>query len=526
MAGFNDDFFEENKDKQRMIINIALGVLSLVVILLAVLIAVRNLKDKTNTIEQQTMVGTNDEYPDGNVDLSDMDTSNPDLTNSDDSMENVAIEDESDPQQAVINNTDEGAKTDITGILTSSDAVETKDTTIGIDVSRYQGTIDWKTVADSGIDFAMIRVGYRTTDTGEIKEDSNAGYNLQEATANNIKVGAYFFSTAVNEDEAREEALWTVDFISKYDITYPVAFNCEGYENSLSRQFGMDKAARSNIAKVFLNTIYDCGYTPMFYASKSELEFSNKWETDSLEKSYKIWLSWYPKVPYPDTENPTYSGEYSMWQYTNNATVAGIKRPVDVNVAYFGYETSAGAHDDNAPDKATADVEALMNFVEVDETVTAKDATNLRNIPSQGADSTIIYTLRNGETAHRSATSAEGWSRLEYNGQTCYAVSSYLTTDLEYKPMQETKPAQDDDGIKTEFTPCNDKVSPKIEVNLRTLPSVTNPDSQVVVKLEYGKVVERTGYNSDYGWSRVIYEGQTLYCISSYIYVVEDTVEP
>ena len=151
------------------------------------------------------------------------------------------------------------------------------------------------------------------------------------------------------------------------------------------------------------------------------------------------------------------------------------------------------------------------------EEVSAKDATNLRNIPSQGEDSQVMTVLRNGQLATRVGISDTGWSKLEYNGETYYAVSGLLTTDLSVKP----EPEAEDDGIKTVFTECNEKVSPKIEVNLRTLPSVTNPDSQVAVTIKYGEIVTRTGINTDVGWSRVEYGGQVLYCISSYVYVVE-----
>lgn len=159
-----------------------------------------------------------------------------------------------------------------------------------------------------------------------------------------------------------------------------------------------------------------------------------------------------------------------------------------------------------------------MVFSPVQETVTAKDATNLRDIPSQGEDSTVMLTLQNGQTATRIGVSDKGWSKLEYNGETYYAISNYLTTDLTVKP-QEAVP--EDDGIKTVFTACNEQVTPKIEVNLRTLPSVTNPDATVVVTLKAGEVVTRTGINTDVGWSRVEYNGQTLYCVSSYVYVVQ-----
>lgn len=170
------------------------------------------------------------------------------------------------------------------------------------------------------------------------------------------------------------------------------------------------------------------------------------------------------------------------------------------------------------PEEVEENTDLGMIFAEVEEVVTAKDATNLRDVPSQGAESTIIVTLQNGQTATRIGVSETGWSKLKYNDEICYAVSSLLTTDLTAKPQE----VPEADGIKTVFTECSEKVCPKIEVNLRTLPSVTNPDSQVVATIYHGDIVTRTGINTDVGWSRVQYGEQTLYCISSYVYVVEE----
>ena len=165
-------------------------------------------------------------------------------------------------------------------------------------------------------------------------------------------------------------------------------------------------------------------------------------------------------------------------------------------------------------------VEAGHNFTEVNEVVTAKEATNLRNMPSQGEESKVKVTLYNGQVATRVGISDSGWSKVIYDGKTYYAVSSYLTTDL-----TPPTPMPEDDGIKTVFTERDEMVAPKIEVNLRTLPSVTNPESVVVVKLPYGTQVKRTGINTDVGWSRVEYEGQVLYCVSSYVFVVEQSAQ-
>lgn len=427
-------------------------------------------------------------------------------------------EDAEDPQsEENLVSEETGAETEITKILVAENTAETDAITMGIDVSKFQGTIDWKMVADAGIDFAMIRVGYRTQSSGEIMEDTNARYNMQEATANGLKIGAYFFSTAISDAEAREEAKWVADYISQYQITYPVAYNCEGFENPDNRQYSLTKTERTDIAIAFLNEIYEQGYTPMFYASKNEMQEDAKWETSRIEKNFKIWVSQYPQNPYPETESSSYSGTHDMWQYTNQGKIAGIGKPVDVNVAYFGYEKNAEAQNQDAPEQAEADVEALMNFREVDETVTSKDVTNLRDIPSQGDDSTVLRKLNNGETARRTGISDSGWSRLIIDGQRYYAVSNYLTTDISYRtPVKEA-----DDGLKTKFTAVSENVTPKIEVNLRKLPSVTNPDAVVVATVTAGEVFVRTGINNDYGWSRVEYNGQTLYCVSSYLNVVE-----
>lgn len=428
------------------------------------------------------------------------------------------VQEDDDPETATMS-TEQGTEVDVSKLLSSSAAAETDEITFGIDVARYQGTIDWAQVAASGVDFVMVRVGYRMDESREIVADSNARYNMQEAQKNGVKLGAYFFSTAVSEEEAKEEADWTADYISQYQITYPVAFDCEGFEREGSAQYGLSAAQRTDIAVAFLNRIYERGYTPMFYSSMNEMTGDAKWETSRIEKNYRIWVSQYPSAPYPQTEKSSYGGVHAMWQYTNRGTVAGIGQPVDVNIAYFGYEGTAGAQSEEAPEEAQADVEALMPFTQVDEEVTAKDSTNLRNIPSQGDDSTVVYTLKNGETVKRTGVSDSGWSRLTYNDQTVYAVSSYLTTDLGYQtPKTETQEgAGSGDGLKTKFAERDEQVTAKIEVNLRALPSVTNPDAVVVAVLHNGEYATRTGINEDYGWSRLSYNGQTVYAITSYL---------
>lgn len=392
---------------------------------------------------------------------------------------------------------------------------ETDEITLGVDVSRFQETIDWAQVAESGVDFAMVRVGYRKSVAGEIVEDECARYNLQEAAASGVRLGAYFFSTAVNEAEALEEADWVCEFLKGYPITYPVAYNCEGFQEETSRQHGMTAEERSALAQVFLDRVEEAGYTGMFYAARSELQDSLLWDTGALEQRYRIWVAQYLSDVYPDLPNPEYEGEYAMWQYTDRGTVPGIRTIVDLNVAYFGYEETAPAREEGSAGHVEADPEVGVTFTEVNEQVTSKDVTNLRRTMDQGDDGNVAAKLQNGETCTRTGMGNNGWSRVEYDGQVLYAVSSYLTADLSY-----VTPAEEpDDGFRTKFTAVTENVTAKDVTNLRNRPSVEAP-SEVIVQLHNGEVIARTGV-SEPGWSRVEYNGQTLYCISSYLEVVE-----
>ena len=385
---------------------------------------------------------------------------------------------------------------------------------MGIDVSEYQGNIRWQEAAQ-GLDFVMVRLGYRRAGSGEIEEDACARYNLQEAAANGLYLGAYFFSTAVSEEEAREEAQWACDLLAGYPVTYPVVYNCEGFQNESSRQHGLTVEERSQIAQAFLDEVEAQGYTGMFYAARNELEGSSLWDTRVLESKYRMWVAQYSAPSYPDTEKPSYTGKCAMWQYTNEGSVPGISAPVDLNVAYFGYSSGASPKVEGAAAQVAANPEVGVNFEEVQEQVTAKEEANLRSAMDQGDDSNVVVKLMNGEVALRTGKGNNGWSRVEYNGQVLYAVSSILTTDLSYKP-----PAKEPESeFKTKFTTVSDKVTAKEVTNLRNRPSVEAP-SEVIAQLTNGEVIVRTGI-SNMGWSRVEYNGQTLYCISSYLQVAE-----
>lgn len=418
-----------------------------------------------------------------------------------------ALDDTQDPQSSAASGNEE-AGAEVT--VSKNDEDETSDITLGIDVSKYQGTIDWAEVKSSGVDFAMIRVGYRAKSTGEIFEDPSARYNMQEAQAAGIKIGAYFFSSAITKEEAKEEAAFTANMIARYKITYPVAFNCEDFRSPDSRQNGLDAAQRTELACAFLDEIAAAGYTPMFYASKSELEGNAEWSTDTLASKYKMWVAQYPEQPYPDTASSSYSGRHDMWQYTSQGTVAGISKKTDVNIAYFGYLQEAEAKDETPAEAVEANPEVGIIFTEVNETVTAKQETNLRSEPSTLNDDSVVCRLVHGDTATRTGIGHNGWSRIIYNGQTLYAVTNYLTTDMNDTGQQ--APPQG-----PVYTPVNEQVTAKMETNLRTEPSTASDDT-IVGLLRNGETLTRTAVG-DNGWSQLDYNGQTVYAVSSYLIV-------
>ena len=162
-----------------------------------------------------------------------------------------------------------------------------------------------------------------------------------------------------------------------------------------------------------------------------------------------------------------------------------------------------------------------MTFGDVNETVTAKEVINLRDIPYTGDTGNVVGQLKNGETLTRTGRNdSTGWSRLEYNGQTVYAVTAYLTTDLTYKtPEKPRNPnrVSTQDGRVIVFTDCDDYITPKELINLRTEPSTSEGESTVRTQIQNGTSLHRTGYSEGSGWSRVEYNGEILYAVTSYV---------
>ncbi|ASS37354.1 glycoside hydrolase family 25 protein [Mogibacterium pumilum] len=192
----------------------------------------------------------------------------------------------------------------------------------GIDVSAYQNSINWQKVKAAGIDFAIVRAGYRGKTNGALIKDNMFDQHISGAIAAGIKVGAYMFTEARDYTEGAEEARYLVSLIKNYDIKLPLVVDTEYQSNARSNSISVAK--RTDAIRGFCETIESLGYTPMIYASTSWL--NNNLNMSKLSK-YKVWVAQhYDKV--------TYTGSYEVWQYTNKGRVDGISGDVDMNYWY------------------------------------------------------------------------------------------------------------------------------------------------------------------------------------------------
>lgn len=194
----------------------------------------------------------------------------------------------------------------------------------GIDVSQHQGKIDWEKVAGDGVEFAFIRVGFRGYGTGKLVEDEQFENNIKGALANGIKVGVYFFSQAITQEEVLEEAEFVLDKIAPYRVECPIVFDVEKVADKDGRMNLISVEERTNITLSFCQTIEAAGYQPMIYHNMEMAGLLLDLET--LE-NYEKWFAYYGTDLY-------YPYDYKVWQYSDNGTVAGIDGPVDLNISF------------------------------------------------------------------------------------------------------------------------------------------------------------------------------------------------
>ena len=194
-----------------------------------------------------------------------------------------------------------------------------------IDVSTYNGDIDWNAVKAAGVDYAIIRVGYRGYGTARLVQDRRFEQNMRGAINAGIRVGAYIVTQAVNTEEAVEEASFIVEKCRGYNVTLPLAIDVEWAGNSYEegRANSISASTRTDVINAFARTVMNSGYAAMAYANKDC--FENKIYSGNLFSSCKIWLAQYRNTEY------TYGGRVNMWQYTSKGRVDGINGDVDIS---------------------------------------------------------------------------------------------------------------------------------------------------------------------------------------------------
>lgn len=195
-----------------------------------------------------------------------------------------------------------------------------ENTEIGLDLSHWQGDVDFEALKQSGVEFVFLRAGTKSGIDGEYVLDRKFEQNIERANAAGIPVGIYFYSYANSEEKAYEEAKWVLDKIKDYQVDLPIAFDWENW--SFYNDFHLSLLGLSNMAEVFMKTIEDAGYRGILYSSKSYLE--KAWR----KQNRPVWLAHY-------TSKTNYEGDYEFWQLCSDGVVSGIQGYVDINVRYI-----------------------------------------------------------------------------------------------------------------------------------------------------------------------------------------------
>ena len=193
-------------------------------------------------------------------------------------------------------------------------------TQIGIDVSKWQGDIDFSKLKNAGVEFVIIRVGSSNGINGENFVDSKFVQNIKNANSVGIPVGVYFYSYANSVDRAVSDAKWIIENIKDYKVDLPIAFDWENWGSF--NKYELSFFGLTNMAKKFMDTVKSSGYDAMLYSSKTYLE--NIW----MSVDYPVWLAHY-------TKNTNYTGDYTYWQLCSNGRVDGINGDVDIDIRYI-----------------------------------------------------------------------------------------------------------------------------------------------------------------------------------------------
>lgn len=200
---------------------------------------------------------------------------------------------------------------------------------LGVNLSKHSGKVNFGSLKSSGVDYVMIRLGARGYTTGQISLDENFVENMEGAIEAGLDIGVYFYSQAINEEEANQEANFVIQNLEPYKthISYPIAFDMENISNDAARIDGLSRDDKTMIARTFLNGVEASGYVPMVYGNK-------EWLIKNVDlaklQEYDIWLS-------QDMEKPDYPYQFAMWQYASTGSMSSVSGDAYFNLCFVSY---------------------------------------------------------------------------------------------------------------------------------------------------------------------------------------------
>ena len=352
----------------------------------------------------------------------------------------------------------------------------------GIDVSKWNGNIDWKSVKNSGIDYVIIRAGY-----GSSTVDPQFKNYVEGAKNAGLKIGVYWFSYATNAANAKIEAQKCLDTLAPYknSITYPVFFDFEYESVNYANKNGVTvtKNLATQMANEFLNTIKSQGYTTGIYTNK---DFSNTYFSSDLLYSNNLWVAQY-------SSTNTFGKPYNMWQYSETGRVPGISGNVDLNYTCLKMNNSNSTNNDNTTNTPSTSSEKGVTT----------DNLNFRKEAS--TSSSIIATIPKNTTIEIIDKSTSSWYKIKYQSNTGYVSSKYVKLDSNDNstsaPPSSTPSTSTEKGVTTG------------NLNFRKEPSIS---SSIITTIPRNTTIEIIDKSTS-GWYKVKYQNNTGYVSSKYI---------
>ena len=352
----------------------------------------------------------------------------------------------------------------------------------GIDVSKWNGNVDWKSVKNAGADYVIIRAGYGTSTV-----DEKFYQNIEGARDAGLKIGIYWFSYATSTEVAKKEANKCLQVISKYkdNITYPVFFDYEYASRDYAEKQGVTvtKELATKMANTFINTIKSAGYPTGLYTNK---DFGNRYFSEDIINSNNLWVAQY-------ANKNTYGRAYDMWQYTETGKIPGISGNFDLN--YTCLKPEGVIIDTVVNDNNNNDTNNNNNDNKPSTTLEKGVVTeNLNLREGASTSSKIITTIPKGETIEILDKSISGWYKVKYSEKIGYVSSKYVLTNTTPKIEVEDTSIKinskfDPFSIVTAIDYEDGNITDKIEVIENTVDTKKTGEYKVVYKVTNSKGV-------------------------------------